>query len=151
VTASYVELHCHSNFSFLDGASHPEDLARQAARLGYGACALTDHSGLYGAVRFNQAAAEAGIKPIFGAEIVTTDEHHLVLLVANDTGYAHLCQLLSAAQLAGPKGCARVSPELLCNHTAGLIALSGCEQGEIPVLLKAGETTAAKRAAARYL
>jgi error-prone DNA polymerase len=150
VASLYVELHCHSNFSFLDGASHPEDLARQAARLGYSACALTDHSGLYGAVRFSQAACEAGIKPIFGAEVITTDEHHLVLLVENDAGYAHLCQLLSTAQLAGQKGRARVPLERLPTHAGGLIALSGCEQGEIPTLLKAGETAAAKRAAARY-
>ena len=94
----YVELHCHSNFSFLDGASPPEALAEQAARLGYTACALTDHHGLYGAVRFTQAAQRHGITPITGAEITLDDGHHLVLLVRNDCGYANLCRLLSSAQ-----------------------------------------------------
>jgi len=66
---SYSELHCHSNFSFGDGASHPEDLVEEAARLGIGALAITDHNGLYAAVRHAQAAREAGIGSVFGAEL----------------------------------------------------------------------------------
>src|SRR5580704_2084347 len=66
-SVAYAELHCHSNFSFLDGASHPEELAEEAARLGLTALALTDHDGLYGAVRFAQAAVAVGIPSIFGA------------------------------------------------------------------------------------
>ena len=100
---AYVELHCHSNFSFLDGASHPEDLVKRAAELGYEALALTDHNGFYGIVRFSQAARKHGIKPIFGAEITLDDGHHLLLLVKDATGYANLSQLLSRAQLAGVK------------------------------------------------
>lgn len=148
--SDYVELHCHSNFSFLDGASHPEELARQAARLGYQACALTDHNGLYGAVRFSRAAVEAGLKPIFGAEITLEDGHHLVLLVSDEVGYSHLCRLLSTAQLAAAKGHAKVSPAVLREHAGGLFALSGSRRGKIPTLLKAGDTQAALRAADEY-
>ena len=65
----YAELHCHSNFSFLDGASYPEELVAEAARLELGALALTDHDGLYGVVRFAEAAKEAGVPTVFGAEL----------------------------------------------------------------------------------
>ena len=65
----YAELHCHTNFSFLDGASHPEELAVEAARLGLAALAITDHDGFYGAVRFALAAREHGLPTVFGAEM----------------------------------------------------------------------------------
>jgi error-prone DNA polymerase len=71
-TVPYAELHCHSNFSFLDGASHPEELATEAARLGLEALALTDHNGFYGVVRFAEAAREVGLPTVFGAEITLT-------------------------------------------------------------------------------
>jgi error-prone DNA polymerase len=147
---NYVELHCHSNFSFLDGASHPADLARRGAELGYPALALTDHHGLYGIVQFSQAAKEHGVRPIFGAEITLTDKHHLILLVRNGTGYANLSRLLSAAQLENPKGEAKVTLEQLDSHRSGLIALSGCPQGEIPSLLEKNETDAARRVAGKF-
>src|SRR5690606_17877547 len=67
-TTPYAELHCHSNFSFLDGASHPEELVEEAARLGLDALALTDHDGFYGVVRFAEAAREVGVPTVFGAE-----------------------------------------------------------------------------------
>src|SRR5438105_11501372 len=67
--AVYAELHCHSNFSFLDGASHPEELVEEAARLGLTALALTDHDGMYGVVRFAEAAAAVGLPTVFGAEL----------------------------------------------------------------------------------
>jgi error-prone DNA polymerase len=65
----YAELHCHTNFSFLDGASHPEDLVAEAVHLGYRALAVTDHNGFYGAVRFSTAAAGAGLPAVYGTEI----------------------------------------------------------------------------------
>src|SRR5690606_28499740 len=68
----YAELHCHSNYSFLDGASHPEELVIEAARLGLEALALTDHDGFYGVVRFAEAARRAGLPTVFGAEITLT-------------------------------------------------------------------------------
>src|SRR4030043_1660471 len=96
---SYVELHCHSNFSFLDGASHPEDLVSRAAYLKMPALALTDHNGLYAAIRFYKACLKAGIKPIIGAEMTLENENHLTLLAKNNEGYSNLCRLITRAQL----------------------------------------------------
>lgn len=146
----YAELHCHSNFSFLDGASHPETLAKRAGALGYTACALTDHDGLYGIVRFSQAAIRAGVKPIVGAEITLEDEHHLILLVRNTAGYENLCTLLSAAQMNGKKGEAKVTYAVLASASDGLVALSGCVKGEVPSLLLADRVKEAAVAACRY-
>ena len=70
--APYAELHCHSNFSFLDGASHPDELVEGAVHLGLGALAITDHDGMYGAVRFAEAAGTAGLPTVFGAEVTFT-------------------------------------------------------------------------------
>ncbi len=147
---NYIELHCHSNFSFLDGASHPEDLIEAAAQLCYPALALTDHNGLYGIVRFNQVAQRKGVRPIFGAEMTLDTGHHLVLLIKDGIGYANLSQLITAGQLSHDKGEARINWEQLCQHHQGLIALSGCNRGEVPALLIQGETTAAGEVACRY-
>ncbi|MST33759.1 PHP domain-containing protein, partial [Acidimicrobiaceae bacterium USS-CC1] len=104
----YAELHCHSNFSFLDGASHPEELVEEATRLGLEALALTDHDGLYGVVRFAEAAREVGMPTIFGAE-VTLDlpaappggagvadpaGTHVVVLARDPVGYTRLARAL---------------------------------------------------------
>src|SRR5207244_451102 len=77
---SYVELHCHSAFSFLDGASHPIELVSAAAQQGHSALALTDHDGLHGAMEFAVAAGTLGVRPITGAELTLDDGHHLTLL-----------------------------------------------------------------------
>lgn len=128
---AYVELHCHSNFSFLEGASHPDELVKRASEVGLHSLAITDKNGLYGIVRFSQAALKMGIKPIFGAELTlekgehTPDGRTLVVLVKDRVGYANLSRLLSQAQLKGEKGEAPVSEELLAEHTDGLIGLSG--------------------------
>jgi error-prone DNA polymerase len=108
----YAELHCHSNFSFLDGASHPEELVEEAVRLGLQALALTDHDGMYGVVRFAEAARAAGLPTVFGAEVTLgltrrqagvpdPEGAHLVVLARSPTGYARLCKALSAAHLLG--------------------------------------------------
>src|ERR687884_2146595 len=76
----YVELHCHSAFSFLDGASHPVELANAAAEQGHEALAITDHDGLHGAMEAAQALTALGIRPITGAEVTLDDGHHLTLL-----------------------------------------------------------------------
>lgn len=101
--APYVELHCHSNFSFLDGGSHPAELAIRAAELEMPALAITDRGGVYGAVRFLQACRKVGVKPIIGASL-EVDGEELVLLARNLTGYSNLCRLLSHAHLDQPKG-----------------------------------------------
>ena len=130
----YAELHCHSNFSFLDGASHPEQLAEEAARLGLEALAITDHDGLYGVVRFAEAARAVGLPTVFGAEITVTSLHghaarteehterqvhvatdgqrhqpdphgqHLLVLAHGPEGYGRLARALSLGHLAGEKG-----------------------------------------------
>src|SRR5262249_47313231 len=97
----WYELHCHSNFSFLDGASHPEELVEQAARLGTHGVALTDHDGLYGVVRFAEAAAASGVGTLFGAELsldLTAPQggmpdpegRHLLALARDENGYRAL-------------------------------------------------------------
>ena len=136
----YVELHCHSCFSLLDGASTPEALLDQAGVLGMPALALTDHDGLYGAVRFALAARQRDLRPLIGAELTLESGLHLLLLAQNRLGYANLCWLISRAQLGGTKWNARLPSRLLHGRTEGLIALTGCRNGVIAVPLLAGQT-----------
>src|SRR5215218_9891965 len=128
----YVELHAHSAFSLGDGASTPEALASRAAELGQTALALTDHDDLGGAVRFRRGCEEAGISPVFGAEITLADRSHLTLLVENLEGWGNLCTLVSRGRMKGPRGEPGVGFEELAEHAAGLVALSGCPRGRIP-------------------
>src|ERR671929_1992133 len=93
----YVELHAHSAYSFLDGASRPEELAARAAELGYDALALTDHDGIYGSLEFAHAAKALGVRPITGAEVTLSGGAHVTLLVETSQGYANLCRLLTRA------------------------------------------------------
>src|SRR5918912_2090402 len=93
----FVELHAHSAYSFLDGASLPEELVTRAAELGYEALALTDHDGLYGSLEFAHAANAFGVRAITGAEVTLADGSHVTLLVETPRGYANLCRLLTAA------------------------------------------------------
>jgi error-prone DNA polymerase len=129
----YAELHCHTNFSFLDGASHPEDLVGEGVRLGLDALAVTDHDGLYGAVRMAEVARVLGLPTVFGAEVTlgATDAsgtpraprpssgvadpegEHLVILAEGPIGYARLAKALSGAQMKGSKGAPRFSLEAL--------------------------------------
>ena len=88
----YIELHCHSGFSFLDGTSQPDQLAHEAKRLGYPALALTDNNGLYGSMIFAQAARQIELQPITGAELTLLDGSHITLLAETPTGYANLCR-----------------------------------------------------------
>jgi error-prone DNA polymerase len=210
----YAELHCHTNFSFLDGASAPDELVARAVELGLSGLAVTDHRGLYGVVRFATAAAEAGLRPIIGIEIETADPAvpdpagvaipirrgrrkgaaplpddarreeglptrprpdratlpghrdpvkedlrgvgegqrgpHLVLLARNAVGYRSLCRLVSRANLAGTKSMPHFSHALLAENTEGLVALSGCREGEIARRLRSGDRDGARAAAERY-
>jgi len=216
--APYAELHCHTNFSFLDGASAPDELIDRAVELGLSGLAVTDHQGLYGAVRFTAAAEAAGIHSVIGVEIELLDaivpdpnqiavparrparrsgrrraaseaadgsgsnaveglpdrprperarlpghrdpvkeDHrgigerqrgsHLVLLARDATGYRSLCRLISRANLAGTKAVPRFSHELLAEHVEGLVALSGCHEGEIARRLLVGDREGARAAA----
>ncbi len=99
----YVELHAHTAFSFLDGASLPEEMVNRALELGYPAMAVTDHDGLYGSMEFAQIAENAGLFPITGAELTLTDESHLTLLATSHRGYANLSRLITEAHRLPPE------------------------------------------------
>lgn len=146
----YVELHCHSYYSLLDGASSPEALISQAAALGLPALALTDHDALYGAVAFVEAARKAGIHPILGAELTLSGGTHLTLLVADESGWGNLCRLISLARHNAAKGEAELPPDALEAHSTGLIALSGCRNGIISRALLREDRQAALKTARHY-
>ncbi|HEY9508378.1 MAG TPA: PHP domain-containing protein, partial [Verrucomicrobiae bacterium] len=122
---NYVELHARSAFSFLRGASTPEQLAEKAAALGLPAIALCDRDGVYGAPRLFGKANEIGIKAIVGAELTMEDETIIPVLVESRTGYQNLCQLLTRAHLRSEKGKARVGWEELPEFAKGLVVLAG--------------------------
>src|SRR5215472_15698572 len=131
----YTELHASSAFSFLDGASLPEALVERAVTLGYGALALLDRDGVYGAPRFHLAAKKAGLKAIIGAELTIRTTAHgpqatdsivrLPVLIESQAGYKNLCRLLTMMKLRAPKGSGALTLDELDGHTAGLIALGG--------------------------
>jgi error-prone DNA polymerase len=133
----YVELHAHSAYSFLDGASLPEELAARAAELGYEALALTDHDGVYGSLEFAHAAKAFGVRPITGAEVTLADRSHVTLLVETAQGYANLCRLLTAAHARTRDGTELASPALdaalLAELNEGLVCLSGCARHGLAV------------------
>jgi len=139
----YAELHCHSNFSFLDGASHPEELAEEAHRLGLAALAVTDHDGLYGVVRFAEAARPLALPTVFGAELTLAcagpsngsadpGGNHLLVLAEGPAGYAALARAISDAQLRGGKGAPRHTFESLASATRKWFVLTGCRKGAVP-------------------
>lgn len=123
--APYVPLWCKSNYSFLEGASHPDELVEEAHRLGLQSLALTDRDGVYGMVRALGKAEELGVQLIVGAEVTLMDDSCVVLLCASREGYANLCRLLSKGRLRCAKGMSQVSVAEVCEHAAGLIALWG--------------------------
>ena len=138
----FVHLHCHTDYSLLDGACHIPRLMRVAADQEWPALAITDHGNLFGAVSFYSAAKKAGIKPIIGCELYTVAGdhrsrdssmryHHLVLLCKNRKGYQNLMELVSTAYLDGFYYKPRVSKDKLSQHTEGLICLSACLRGDL--------------------
>ena len=167
-SGSYAELHCHSQFSFLDGASTPESLAAEAVRLELDALALTDHDGFYGVVRFAEAARAVGLPTVFGAELTlgrtapptgdpdpgsATGESHLVVLARDPRGYALLARALSEAQLRGEKGAPRASLAELCalggtgapvSDRDHWLVLTGCRKGAVASALERQGPAAAR-------
>jgi error-prone DNA polymerase len=125
----YAELHAHSAFSFLDGASLPDELAGAAVELGYGAFALTDHNGLSGSMEFAQAAVALGLKAIHGAEVDLDDGRHVTLLVDTQQGWRNLCRVITRAH-AHTRDHGDPPPavplETIEEHAEGLVCLSGC-------------------------
>jgi error-prone DNA polymerase len=165
----YAELHCHSNFSFLDGASHPEELVEEAARLELDAIALTDHDGMYGVARFAEAAKDLGVRTVFGTElsfglsapqngIADPEGEHLLLLARGQDGYTSLCRTITRGQLAGhdrelpaaqraEKGRPVYDLDAVAQEVAGqCVVLTGCRKGAVrKALLAGGKVAAAER------
>ncbi|HEX8631406.1 MAG TPA: PHP domain-containing protein, partial [Catenuloplanes sp.] len=156
--APYAELHCHTNFSFLDGASHPEELAEEAARLGLTALAVTDHDGLYGVVRFAEAARGLRLPTIFGAELSLglpgpqngepdPAGEHLLVLAHGPEGYARLARTISRAHLRGGEKGRPVYgdvEEIAAELRDHVLLLTGCRKGMVPAaLVRDGEDAAA--------
>ena len=156
----YAELHCHSNFSFLDGASSPDELVAEAVRLGLTALALTDHDGFYGVVRFAEAAREHGLPTVFGSElsldastprsaVPDPSATHLLVLADDPAGYALLGTVISESQLAGTKGHPRLSLDRLTDLAGAdphWTVLTGCRKGAVPAALQSDGPAAARRA-----
>ncbi len=137
----YVELHAHSAYSFLDGASLPEELAARAAELGYDAFALTDHDGVYGSLEFAHAARHLGLRAITGAELSLVGGSHVTLLCESRRGYANLCRILTGAhahtRVAGRERellAPQASLEALSAGAEGLVCLSGCARHGLAVV-----------------
>jgi len=126
VAAPYVELHSHSNYSFLDGGSHPYELAMRAAELEMPALAITDRGGVYGAVKHLQACRKLRVKPILGSSL-EVDGEELVLIARNLRGYSNLCRLLSIAHADQPKGEARATLATVAQHRGDLFYLSATD------------------------
>jgi len=146
--ADFVHLHLHTEYSLLDGACRLDKLMDRAHELKFPALAITDHGAMHGVIEFYQAARAKGIKPIIGCEMyvapgsrlerkkVEGDKyHHLGLLVKDEIGYKNLIKLTTAAHLDGYYYKPRIDKELLAQHSAGLIAMSGCLASEIPDLI----------------
>ena len=165
---SFVHLHLHTEYSLLDGASRPEELAKRVAALGMPACAITDHGNMFGAVEFYNAMNKNGVKPIIGCEMYVAygsrldktsvedqqadagSNNHLIVLAANETGYKNLVKLVSAGFTQGFYYKPRIDKELLRAHSEGLIVLSSCLKGEVTQNLAAGNYQRAKDAALQY-
>lgn len=159
----YVSLHTHSEYSLLDGLSRIKDLVARAKEFGMPALAITDHGGMYGAIKFYLAAREAGIKPIIGIETyqaqrsredkeagVDADQYHLILLAKNLTGYRNLMRITTVSHLEGYYYKPRVDWEILEKYHEGVIATSACVGGLIGSLVKKGQIGEAEEVAKRY-
>lgn len=163
MTADFVHLHVHSEYSLLDGAARLKEMVQNAAAQGMTSLALTDHGVMYGVIDFYRLAKEYNIHPILGCEVYVaprkrTDRtphvddapRHLLLLAENEQGYKNLLALVSTAYLDGFYYKPRVDHELLARYSEGLIALSACLAGEIPRLILAGDDQKARDVAEKY-
>ena len=161
--SEFVHLHCHSEYSMLDGLMRTKQMVKKAKEFGMGAVALTDHGVMYGTVEFYKNAVKEGIKPIVGCEIYVAPRsrfdkqpsrgpksYHLVLLAKNKKGYQNLCKLASIASLEGFYYNPRIDKEVLKEYSEGLIGLSACLKGEVQFLLNHGEYDKAMEAALEY-
>jgi error-prone DNA polymerase len=147
-TSPYIELHCHSAFSFLDGVSLPQELARRAGELGHTTLALTDHNSVSGSMELAQIAADCGVRAIHGAEIdILTDSadgtestptRHLTLLVRDERGWSNLCRIITIAHQHTRDRAPRreraepsVDVQAVIDHAEGLVCLTGCAERSV--------------------
>ena len=162
MTCNFTHLHVHTKFSLLDGASKPAELIRYAKSLGMDSIAMTDHGNMYGAVEFYEEAKKQGVRPVIGCEVylATPDRYskdershryHLILLAENNTGYQNLVQLVSRGYLEGFYRKPRIDKELLRRYHEGIICLSACVSGEIPVHILQRDVAGAETAVQEYL
>ena len=149
--STYTELHCHSNYSFQEGASSIGELLLRAGDLGYSALALTDHDNLCGAMEFARLANSLDIRPITGAEVTLKDGSHLTLLAETRKGYASLCNLITFSRVKGDRLEPKLDPRFLAVHSEGLILLTGCSKGRVPGLVRNGKIDEAEKQARKYL
>lgn len=165
VAKPFVHLHCHSEYSLLDGACRIPELVDRAKELDQPALALTDHGNLYGAIEFYQAATKAGVKPIVGCEVYmapgdrfekksTTGgkdaNYHFLLLARNLEGYRNLIRLVTSAHLESVYYKPRIDHKLLAQHAAGLIGTSACLKSEVASAYLEGREADAKRILGEY-
>lgn len=160
---SFVHLHLHTEYSFLDGAVRMKELMKKAKDLGMPAVAITDHGNLHGAIEFYQEATKAGIKPIIGCEAYMAPgamkdrptnqrdaAYHFTLLAKDETGYRNLVKMISTAHLDGFHYKPRIDKELLAKHSSGLIGLSGCLKGEINMAIQSDNLAKARQSVAEF-
>jgi DNA polymerase-3 subunit alpha len=162
----FVHLHCHTEYSLLDGANKVDKMFARIKALKQPAVAMTDHGNMFGAIEFYREAMSHGIKPIIGCEIYVAPtsrfekkgvdkgpreyNNHLILLAMNNEGYRNLCKLVSLGYMEGFYYKPRIDKELLKELNGGLIALSACLQGEVSQALTYGNYEKAKQAAEQY-
>src|ERR1700682_414303 len=160
---SFVHLHLHTEYSFLDGAVRKKELMKKAAEFEMPAVAITEQGNLHGAIEFYQEATKTGIKPIIGCEAYMapgsiTDRpnnqrdaaYHFTLLAKDETGYRNLVKLISTAHLDGFHYKPRIDKELLAPRAAGLIGLSGCLKGEINMAIQSDNLAKARQSVAEF-
>ena len=147
----YAELHCHSNYSFQEGASSVEDLLVRSKELGYRALALTDHDNLCGAMHFAQAARTLEMQAITGVEATLKDGSHLTLLAETRQGYSNLCNAVSYSYITGERRDPGLDPGHLPDLSDGVVLLTGCRKGRIPQLLTEERARDAEEQLEQYL
>jgi DNA polymerase-3 subunit alpha len=160
---SFVHLHLHTEYSFLDGLVRTKELMKKAKEFKMPAVAITDHGNLHGAIEFYQEATKAGIKPIIGCEAymapgVMKDRpanqrdaaYHFTLLAKDEAGYRNLVKMISIAHLDGFHYKPRIDKELLAKHSSGLIGLSGCLKGEINMAIQSDNLAKARQSVAEF-
>ena len=163
MSAPFVHLHVHSQFSMLDGAIRLDDLISRALEYDMPAVALTDHGAMYGALQFYEKAKKAGIKPLVGCEFYVSQtsrlchdrkagtNFHLVLLAMDETGYRNLMKLATIAQTEGFYYKPRIDREVIAEHNEGLIALTACMKGEVPWCIRNNDMDGARKKARELL